>query len=261
MTESIAATPTPRDAEDTAIVLLVDDQAFVAEVLRRFFAGEPNLMFFYCEDPAEAITTANQVQPTVILQDLVMPGVDGLSLVGRYRANPSTRDTPIIVFSTKEEAQIKSLAFSVGANDYLVKLPDRLELIARVRYHSRACINQRQRDQALRALRESQEQLLASNASLLVVNQKLGEALSQVRQLSGLLPMCAYCKRVRDDRNYWSQIESYLSEHSDLQLSHGVCGDCYEKQARDLGFSADQAAAAAAKHRERTGLTITSQEQ
>jgi PleD family two-component response regulator len=256
MTEFNAAPPRSRERDDTAIVLLVDDQAFVAEVLRRFFAEEPDLLFFYCENPDEAVKTANQVQPTVILQDLVMPGVDGLSLVGRYRANPATRETPIIVFSTKEEAQTKSLAFSVGANDYLVKLPDRLELIARVRYHSRSCLNQRQRDEALRALRESQEQLLASNASLLVVNQKLGEALAQVRQLSGLLPMCAYCKRVRDDRNYWSQIESYLSEHSDLQLSHGVCGDCYEKQARELGFSADEAAAAAAKHRSRTGLTI-----
>jgi PleD family two-component response regulator len=250
------STPPSHDTEDPVIVLLVDDQPFVAEVLRRFFSDEPQLMFFYCENPAEAVAMANQVQPTVILQDLVMPGVDGLSLVGRYRANPSTKDTPIIVFSTKEEAQTKSLAFSVGANDYLVKLPDRLELIARVRYHSRACLNQRQRDQALRALRESQEQLLESNASLLVVNQKLGEALSKVRQLSGLLPMCSYCKRVRDDRNYWSQIELYLSENSDLQLSHGVCGDCYEKQAMDMGFTPDQAAASAARHRERTGLTI-----
>ncbi len=247
----------PSDLDEPVSVLLVDDQPFVAEVLRRFFANEAGLMFFYCEDPAQAIAMANQIQPTVILQDLVMPGVDGLALVGRYRANPTTKDTPIIVFSTKEEAQVKSLAFSVGANDYLVKLPDRLELIARVRYHSRACLNQRQRDQAIRALRESEEQLLASNASLLVVNQKLGEALARVKQLSGLLPMCSYCKRVRNDNNYWSQIEAYLSENSDLQLSHGVCGDCFEKQAIDMGFSGEQAAAAAARHRARTGMTVS----
>lgn len=244
------------DSEEPATVLLVDDQPFVAEVLRRFFASERGLFFFYCEDPAQAVQMANQIQPTVILQDLVMPGVDGLALVGRYRANPSTKNTPIIVFSTKEEAQVKSLAFSVGANDYLVKLPDRLELIARVRYHSQACLNQRQRDQALRALRESQEQLLESNASLLIVNQKLGEALARVKQLSGLLPMCSYCKRVRNDNNYWSQIEAYLAENSDLQLSHGVCGDCFERQAIDMGFTNEQAAAAAARHRERTSLKI-----
>jgi len=255
-------TPAPPNvSDDQATILLVDDQPFVAEVLRRFFASERGLLFFYCEDPAKAIETANQVQPTVILQDLVMPGVDGLALVGRYRANPATKNTPIIVFSTKEEAQVKSLAFSVGANDYLVKLPDRLELIARVRYHSRACLNQRERDQALRALRESQEQLLESNASLLVVNQKLGEALARVKQLSGLLPMCSYCKRVRNDNNYWSQIEAYLAENSDLQLSHGVCGDCFEKQAIDMGFTTEQAAAAAARHRERTAFKIAASEE
>src|SRR5262249_16246316 len=119
----LMTTPTdpsaPGRAEDQATTLLVDDQPFVAEVLRRFFADEEGMLFFYCEDPSQAIATANQLRPTVILQDLVMPGVDGLSLVGRYRANPTTRDTPIIVFSTKEEGQTKSLAFSVGANDYL----------------------------------------------------------------------------------------------------------------------------------------------
>ena len=142
--------------EDRAKVLLVDDQAFVAEVLRRFFSTEKDIDFHYVSDPAEAINVANKIRPTVILQDLVMPGVDGLAIVGRFRGNPATRNTPIIVLSTKEEPQIKSLAFSVGANDYLVKLPDRLELIARVRYHSNAYQNQLLREEAHRALRESQ---------------------------------------------------------------------------------------------------------
>jgi two-component system chemotaxis family response regulator WspR len=72
----------------------------------------------------------------VILQDLVMPGTDGLTLVRRYRENAATRDIPIIVLSTKEEPTMKSAAFAAGANDYLVKLPDSIELIARIRYHS-----------------------------------------------------------------------------------------------------------------------------
>jgi hypothetical protein len=72
-----------------------------------------------------------------------------------------------------------------------------------------------------------------------------------------LLPMCSYCKRVRNDNNYWSQIEQYLSENSDLELSHGVCGDCYEKQAVEMGFSVEQAAASAARHRARMGPAIT----
>lgn len=237
------------------MVLLVDDQSFVAEVLRRFFAEEKGIDFHYVGDPAEAINVANQILPTVILQDLVMPGVDGLAIVGRFRANPATRNTPIIVLSTKEEAHIKSLAFSVGANDYLVKLPDRLELIARVRYHSKAYLNQCQRDEAYRALRESQQQLLESNASLLAVNQKLGEALSDVKQLTGLLPMCSYCKRVRNDQNYWDQIELYLSKHSDLRLSHGVCEECFGKHAAQFGVTAEEAAQLFPPHR--TGLKIT----
>ena len=127
-------------------------------------------------NPDEAIVVANQIKPTVILQDLVMPGVDGLTLVSRFRANPATRDTPIIVLSTNENPQVKSQAFAAGANDYLVKLPDKIELIARLRYHSKACLNQLQRDEAYRALRESQQQLVESNTSLISLNQKLEDA-------------------------------------------------------------------------------------
>ena len=238
------------------MVLLVDDQPFVGEVVRRFFAEEPKIDLHYCSDPNEALRLAEQLRPTVILQDLVMPGVDGLSIVGRFRAQPATKSTPIIVLSTKEEASTKSLAFSVGANDYLVKLPDKIELIARVRYHSKAYLIQLQRDEAYRALRESQQQLLESNTALLSVNQKLGEALSQVKQLHGLLPLCCYCKRVRDDKNYWSQIDSYLAAHSDLQISHGICEDCFESKSDEMGISKERAAEVAAQCRQRTGLTV-----
>jgi DNA-binding response OmpR family regulator len=226
------ATLSPSNASrnEAAMILLVDDQPFVAEVLQRFIASDPKLVLHYCPNPAEAIDAANRIRPTVILQDLVMPGVDGLAIVGRFRANPSTKDTPIIVLSSKEDPQTKSLAFTMGANDYLVKLPDKLELVARLRYHSNACLQRIQLEEAFRALRESQQQLLESNSALLASNQQLGEALSQVKALRGLLPICCYCKRVRNDGEYWSQIEEYLSSHSDLQLSHGICDQCYQEQ-------------------------------
>jgi len=227
---NITSTPSDNSRHDAAMILLVDDQPFVAEVLQRFLASDPHLVLHYCSNPAEAIEIANRIRPTVILQDLVMPGVDGLAIVGRFRANPSTKDTPIIVLSSKEDPQTKSLAFSLGANDYLVKLPDKLELIARVRYHSNACLQRLQLEEAFRALRESQQQLLESNSALLATNQQLGEALSQVKALRGLLPICCYCKRVRNDGEYWSQIEEYLRDHSDLQLSHGICDHCYQEQ-------------------------------
>ena len=163
-------------ADNSAMVLLVDDQVMVAEAIRRCLANQPNIAFHYCIDPAEAIRLANQIKPTVILQDLVMPGIDGLTLVRHFRANPSTQETPIIVLSTKEEPTIKGQAFAAGANDYLVKLPDKIELIARLRYHTKAYLNQIQRDEAYRALRESQQQLVDSNTALISLNQKLEDA-------------------------------------------------------------------------------------
>ena len=111
-------------------------------------AGEPDIVFHFCQNPAEAIETANALQPTVILQDLVMPDIDGLMLVKFFRANKSTRETPLIVLSSKEEPAIKAQAFALGANDYLVKLPDKLEVVARIRYHSRGYVALLERNEA-----------------------------------------------------------------------------------------------------------------
>lgn len=119
------------------MVLLVDDQAMIGEAIRRALANQPQIRFHFCSDPSRAIEVAETIKPTVILQDLVMPGVDGMTLVRRYRANPHTKDIPIIVLSTKEEPAIKSAAFAEGASDYLIKLPDSVELIARIRHHSK----------------------------------------------------------------------------------------------------------------------------
>jgi len=154
-------------------VLLVDDQAIVAEAVRRMLAPENDIAFHYCPDPTKAIAMANALGPTVILQDLVMPELDGLTLVKFFRANPATREVPLIVLSTKEEPIIKAEAFAIGANDYLVKLPDRLELIARVRYHSKGYIAQLERNEAYAKLAESQR-LLAD---------EVGEAAKYVRSL------------------------------------------------------------------------------
>ncbi|WP_419711802.1 diguanylate cyclase domain-containing protein [Pseudomonas sp. NFX224] len=152
--------------ENAAMVLLVDDQAMIGEAVRRGLSNEENIDFHFCADPHQAIAHAVRIKPTVILQDLVMPGLDGLSLVREYRNHPATKDIPIIVLSTKEDPLIKSAAFAAGANDYLVKLPDNIELVARIRYHSRSYMMLLQRDAAYRALRVSQQQLLDTNLVL-----------------------------------------------------------------------------------------------
>lgn len=145
--------------EDTVTVLLVDDQQVIGEAVRRMLEAEQDIKFHYCSDPVQAISMAVEVRPTVILQDLVMPEIDGLLLLRFFRANALTRDIPMIVLSSKEEAQLKARAFALGANDYLVKVPDKLELIARIRYHSKAYINRLQRNEAYKALEDYLEKL------------------------------------------------------------------------------------------------------
>ena len=152
-------------AELPLTVLLIDDQAIVGESIRRMLAAETDVRFHFCQDALKAIETANTVQPTVILQDLVMPDFDGLQLVKFFRANKATSETPMIVLSSKEEPAIKAQAFALGANDYLVKLPDKVEMIARIRYHSTGYIHLLERNEAYRRLEENQR-LLAEELTL-----------------------------------------------------------------------------------------------
>jgi adenylate cyclase len=135
--------------DEQITVLLIDDQAMIAEAIRRMLAPENDISFHYCNDPTQAFKAAADCQPTVILQDLVMPQMEGLLLVEFWRSHDAaTCHTPLIVLSSKEDPVIKAKAFDLGANDYLVKLPDARELIARIRYHSKAYINFLKRQEA-----------------------------------------------------------------------------------------------------------------
>jgi two-component system, chemotaxis family, response regulator WspR len=145
-------------------VLLVDDQRMIGEAVRRMLGSD--IEFHLVVDPAEAVDTALRIAPTVILQDLVMPGTDGFALIEAYRARSALCDVPVIVLSSKEDPKLKAQSFAVGANDYMVKLPDQVELLARVRYHSAAYISSLQRDEAFRALRASQLELANANIEL-----------------------------------------------------------------------------------------------
>lgn len=140
-------------------VLLVDDQKIIAEATKRMLADLPSTCLHYCADPTKAIDAAKQIRPTVILQDLVMPEVDGLTLVKFFRACPETREIPLVVLSSKEEPSVKYRAFENGANDYMVKFPDKLEVLARIQYHSNAYNILCERNEAMRKLQESQNAL------------------------------------------------------------------------------------------------------
>jgi DNA-binding response OmpR family regulator len=117
-------------------VLLVDDQRFVGVAIERLLAGEPDIELHCCLHAVDAIARANQVGPTIILQDLVLPDIDGQTLVKMFRANPSTAGTPIIMLSASDDADSRSRAIAGGANDYLLKLPGRQDLVACIRRHA-----------------------------------------------------------------------------------------------------------------------------
>lgn len=189
--QSREVTP-PTDELGRLVVLLVDDQRMVAEGIRRMLASEGDIEFHYCAEPKKAVAMALAIRPTVILQDLIMPDMDGYTLVNDYRAEPETQNIPVIVLSTKEDPKDKSKAFERGANDYLVKLPDRIELIARIRAHSRSYL-------AHQALRETQAKLEQSNAELKKLSCLDGlTGIANRRRLDEFLRM--ECLRsVRDD--------------------------------------------------------------
>ncbi|MEA3212203.1 MAG: adenylate cyclase [Chthoniobacter sp.] len=127
----------PPPATPVITVLLVDDQRIIGEAVRRLLADQPDIKFCYCADPEQALDRANEIQPSVILQDLVMPKIDGLAVVRLFRGNPGTATTPIIVLSGSEDAESRAQALAAGANDYLVKLPNKSDLLARIRAHLR----------------------------------------------------------------------------------------------------------------------------
>ena len=193
-----------RNNTDTQIrILLVDDQPIIAEGIKRMLASETDMELNYVEDPSIAIEQAVEIDATIILQDLVMPDADGMTLLRFYKANHETRDIPVIVLSSKEDAQTKSEAFNYGASDYLVKLPDQIELIARIRSHAKNYILQKERDSAFFALRQLKKQLESSNKKLQELSTKDG--------LTGISNRRHFDETLNDDLNDAAQNNSAVS--------------------------------------------------
>ena len=132
------ASTAPEASAPKVRVLLVDDQLIIVEAVRRMLAGQVDIEFHYVTDATYAEVSAERIAPSVILQDLVMPDIDGFALIKYYRANDKLRDVPVVVLSAKEDPKLKAQGFEASANDYMVKLPDRHELLARLRYHADA---------------------------------------------------------------------------------------------------------------------------
>lgn len=229
------------DASDTyqAVVLLVDDQAMVGEAIRRMLEGEEDIDFHFCEDPAKALETAIEINATIILQDLVMPDIDGLTLLRFYKNHPDTKNIPVIILSSKEDAEIKSDSFASGASDYLVKLPDPIELTARIRAHTRHYLSTKQRDEAYETMRVLQEQLADANSQLEKHNVEL-QTLSSQDGLTGIANRRSFDEflekewpRAKRDKNVISLIMidiDFFKVYND-GYGHQAGDDCLQKVA------------------------------
>jgi len=217
-------------------ILLVDDQAIIAAAIRNMLKDDTDFELHHCDQGSDAIRVASALNPTVILQDLVMPDMDGLQLVSYYQRIPATQNIPIIVLSSKEDGEIKAQAFEAGANDYLVKLPNKIELLARLRYHNRTRIERMELQLALKELeRISTTDGLTQIANRRHFNDSLEKewklALRNQQQLSIVLMDIDFFKQYNDHYGHQAgddcliqvaaSLKSSLKRPSDLIARYG----------------------------------------
>lgn len=146
--------------------------------------------------------------PHLAILDWMMPGLDGIDVCRKVRENPSTRGLYIILLTARRNKTDIVAGLEAGSDDYLIKPFDRDELHARLRVGVRVVELQRHLDDRVKELQK---------------------ALTEIRQLHGMLPICSHCKRIRDDKNYWQQVETYISKHTEARFSHSICPECFDR--------------------------------
>ena len=146
--------------------------------------------------------------PQLAILDWMMPGKDGVDICRQVRQASPSKSTYIILITAKGRKEDMVSGLDSGADDYITKPFESEEFRARVQAGAR---------------------ILNLQMALADRVQELQEALEQIRTLQGVLPICMYCKKIRDDQNYWQQVETYVSQHSQAEFSHGLCPECFEK--------------------------------
>jgi CheY-like chemotaxis protein len=252
-------------------ILIVDDQPTNLKLLRAQLEAEGHSIV-EAADGVEALQVLQREPVDALISDILMPNMDGYRLCREVRRSPQFCALPFILYtSTYTSPNDMKLAQSVGADRYLVKpapveslLAALREVISRkgapavppveesyvLKLYNEALVKKLEEKnaelhQTLEALQRTHDRVAELNASLErrvqertaeleVRNRELTEALENVKELSGLLPICSYCKKIRDSENYWHRVESYLTRHSKAELTHGICPECLESVRADL---------------------------
>jgi DNA-binding response OmpR family regulator len=184
-----------------ARLLVVDDEPVVRQVLHHHLVAA-GYQIDKAPDGEEGLRLFKEGPYDLVILDVMMPRLSGFEVCRRIRRTHSARELPVLFLSAKGQPQDRVAGLEAGANDYLTKPVDRSELIARVGLHLE-----------LLRMHQRQEELLA-------------ERTSRLKILSGLLPICSSCRKIRDDEGYWDEIESYIALHSEAEFSHGLCPEC-----------------------------------
>lgn len=205
-----------KNPHDAAKILIVDDKPENIDLIMKILEPEGYTLAF-ATSGAKAIEVTQYFLPDLILMDVMMPpGMDGFQTCTQLKSDPLTADIPVVFVTAKNETTAIVEGFHCGGQDYIPKPFRREEVLSRVRTHVQVRL------------------MIRKQAKLI---DDLQKALAHVKTLRGLLPICASCKKVRDDKGYWHQIESYLRTHADLDFTHGICNDCARRLYPDLDLS------------------------
>ncbi|HEA66636.1 MAG TPA: response regulator [Desulfobacterales bacterium] len=195
-------------AEEKFNILIVDDVSTNLKYLGSILSENERYEIEFATSGAEALGWVEEKDFDLILLDVMMPEMDGFEVCRRLKQDERTREIPVIFLTARTETESLVRSFEAGGVDYVTKPFNPLELSARVRTHL-----------TLKAAQNHRQNLI----------KELETALREVKRLSGLLPICSYCKKIRDDDGYWQQVEMYVRDHSEAEFSHGICPECARK--------------------------------
>jgi sigma-B regulation protein RsbU (phosphoserine phosphatase) len=188
-------------------ILIAEDDAISRKILQTILTKD-GYDVIAVEDGLKALESLQKETPDMLITDWMMPDLDGVELSRQVRALKLPSYVYIVLLTALTEKQRIIEGLDAGADDYVTKPYDKTELLARVK---------------------AGERVIQLEKTLLQKNQELSQALAQVKQLKGIVPICMHCKKIRNDKNYWQQVEEYVAEHTEADFSHSICPECLEK--------------------------------